>query len=436
MTDYARFQDAEEDEFVVTRASILSRSFNWEAFHRASLISADDLKLLQQYDNGDDAAKQALLKQRGADYASLLLRLVSEINKDETLQYVLSLVDEIVERRENLKLFLAVKDAYLPFRRHLDSGKDPYVAQQASSILALILAKMEAPPTDVVDSLFSRILDSLRRDDRRARASGLASLQVMLRCDGFRAQFCSRDGLGVLSGLLKSSGQSLQLVYQVVYCLWLISYNTTLGESFTNTTLVSKIVFVAKTSSKEKVIRVALATLKNLHGQGMNTESMIESKLNKVLETLANRKWGDQDIVDDIEFLNTALVDKISHLSSFDVYKQELLSSTSLEWSPVHRSEKFWRENVMRFEENDFRALRVLAELLETSPNAITLAVASFDVGEFVRFHPRGRQIINKIGIKISVMKLMTHDDPDVRKHSLLCIQKLMVQDWEFLAAR
>ena len=30
-------------------------------------------------------------------------------------------------------------------------------------------------------------------------------------------------------------------------------------------------------------------------------------------------------------------------------------------------------------------------------------------------------------------MALLTHADPDVRKHALLCTQKLLVAKWQFL---
>ncbi len=48
----------------------------------------------------------------------------------------------------------------------------------------------------------------------------------------------------------------------------------------------------------------------------------------------------------------------IYHLSfsSFDVYKKEVLSG-NLEWSTAHRSEKFWRENSHRLEEDNHKVL-------------------------------------------------------------------------------
>lgn len=63
-----------------------------------------------------------------------------------------------------------------------------------------------------------------------------------------------------------------------------------------------------------------------------------------------------------------------------------------LEWSPVHKSAKFWRENAARLNERGQELLRTLVHLLEKSRDPVVLAVACYDVGEYVRHYPRGKQ--------------------------------------------
>lgn len=53
-------------------------------------------------------------------------------------------------------------------------------------------------------------------------------------------------------------------------------------------------------------------------------------------------------------------------LSSFDEYSSELKSGR-LEWSPVHKSEKFWRENAVRLNEKNYELLKISTKLLEVS---------------------------------------------------------------------
>jgi len=82
-----------------------------------------------------------------------------------------------------------------------------------------------------------------------------------------------------------------------------------------------------------------------------------------------------------------------------------------LEWSPVH-TEKFWKENVKKFDDNDYRKnnnfifvffslrnnvilclelIKKLVGLLD-SDRSKNVAIACYDIGEFCRFHPFGRK--------------------------------------------
>ena len=71
--------------------------------------------------------------------------------------------------------------------------------------------------------------------------------------------------------------------------------------------LVAKLVDIVKSVPKEKVVRVGLATLRNLLGTGSASSDMVGVGIMKVLASLQTRKWADEDIVEDIEFLNAAL---------------------------------------------------------------------------------------------------------------------------------
>lgn len=88
---------------------------------------------------------------------------------------------------------------------------------------------------------------------------------------------------------------------------------------------------------------------------------------------------------------NTKKIAVFVFFSSFDEYATEVKSGR-LEWSPVHRSAQFWRENASRLNERNYELLRILVHLLETSRDTLVLSVASFDVGEYVRHYPRGKQ--------------------------------------------
>ena len=62
-------------------------------------------------------------------------------------------------------------------------------------------------------------------------------------------------------------------------------------------------------------------------------------------------------VQEDIEFLTEKLHISVQDLSSFDEYVTEVKSGR-LQWSPVHKSEKFWRENAEKFNEKKFEIVK------------------------------------------------------------------------------
>jgi len=182
---------------------------------------------------------------------------------------------------------------------------------------------------------------------------------------------------------------------------------------------------------REKVVRMAIATLRNLNKQGSQyNERMIECGLLKTLDQLKERKWGDADIGEDILAVRDSLLRDFRELSSLERYEKEITSG-KLDWGFLH-TEKFWKEHVMEFEREDFKLIKLLAELL-SSENVITVSVACHDLGEFVRFYPNGKSLCNHLSVKPVVMNLLSHADQDVQKSALQCVSKMMVNNWEFV---
>ena len=158
-----------------------------------------------------------------------------------------------------------------------------------------------------------------------------------------------------------------------------------------------------------------------------NCISMVQCKALKQLEFIEQKKFEDEDIQGDIEFLKEKMEISLQDLryndpheilrhftfiirnyntrkfgmmeyivlsldsSSYDEYITEVRSGR-LEWSPVHRSEKFWRENAAKLNDRNYELLKILINLLETSKDLLVLSVACFDLGEYVRHYQRGKQ--------------------------------------------
>ena len=106
----------------------------------------------------------------------------------------------------------------------------------------------------------------------------------------------------------------------------------------------------------------------------------------------------------------------------------------ALDWGLGRGDESFWREHAAQFEENNYALVRSLCSVLTSSsapPKA--LAVACHDVGQIAAAVPRGRIVVSDCGGKAAAMKLMTHEDEEVRKQALIATQKLLVHGWQFI---
>nr|CAG4645453.1 EOG090X044C [Lynceus sp. MCZ IZ 141354] len=264
------------------------------------------------------------------------------------------------------------------------------------------------------------------------------SLQMMLRIEKYREAFAKMDGIPTLINVL-SGRLNFQVQYQLIFCLWVLTFSPKLVATMNKYSLIIILADILNDSVKDKVTRIILAVFRNLIEKPEdpqvskdNSVAMVQAKVLKQLTILQQHKYDDEDITADIEFLIEKLHVSIQDLSSFDEYASELKSGR-LEWSPVHKSERFWRENASRLTEKNYEMLKILIHLLETSRDPLVLSVASYDVGEFVRHYPRGKTIIEQLGGKTLVMQLLAHEDPNVRYEALLAVQKLMVHNWEYL---
>lgn len=62
--------------------------------------------------------------------------------------------------------------------------------------------------------------------------------------------------------------------------------------------------------------------------------------------------------------------------------------------------------------------------------------MSAHDLGEYVRHYPRGKTVVENLGGKKLVMELLTHQEPHVKYEALLCLQKLMVQNFDYLSKK
>lgn len=154
----------------------------------------------------------------------------------------------------------------------------------------------------------------------------------------------------------------------------------------------------------------------------------------KLIATVQLGKYSDEDVQEDATFLEKQLTECCDHMSSFEEYRNEVLSG-QLEWSPVHRLDKFWRDNAARLNDDNHKIVKMLVELLDKAKDPVVLAVAAHDIGEYVHYYPHGRTLVERLNGKALIMNFLGHDDDAVRYEALICVQKLMTQNWGLMNA-
>ncbi|KAM9945186.1 hypothetical protein ACTFIW_005402 [Dictyostelium discoideum] len=423
---------------------VLAREIPWNGFASSNSITSEQYNLISKYDKHTDAEKKEKFAANSASYVNFFVNFINSTSNIEIIQYLLTLINEIIEidPRAAGAFSKITKDddksyPYSVFFRLLNR-EDAYTNLHASIALAQIMCAGKPTQNDV-ESFFNWILKLLRKNNSSEVEVGLIALQSLLLKDDFRIFFNNIDGSALLLNILQAlstSSVNIQLLYETIYAIWLLTYNKDIAAAYSGTGLVANLVQLVKTVAKEKIVRLSLSTLRNLLNNGKSNEEMIDNGFVRMLNILNIKKWGDDDIPADIEVLINGLAKDIDNMSSFNKYKTEIISG-ELEWTPVHKSERFWKENISKFEENNYQVIKHLHQILKTSQSTpLQLSIACHDLGEFVRHHSRGKAIIDYLQIKPDIMGMMSNQNEEVKKQALFALQKMMLNNWEYLNAK
>lgn len=423
---------------------VRTQRINWQSYLHSQMIVQEDFNFISRFDGADAPTRERVIKENPHQLARTFFNLLSQISKDATIQYLLTLLDDVLqEDKSRVEIF---KD-YASKRNesvwvHLLTLLNRPVGF-IMNMTARVIAKMACWSRDLMcgsdlNFYLTWLKDQLRAPNNDYIQSVARCLQMMLRIDDYRLTFVHLDGIAAIVSVL-SGRVNFQIQYQLSFCLWVLTFNTTIAEKLNKFGVIPILADILTDAQKEKVSRIILAVFRNMIEKPEESQivkenciSMVQCKVMKQLEFIEQRKFDDEDIQADIEFLKEKMEMSLQDLSSYDEYVTEVHSGR-LEWSPVHRSEKFWRENACRLNEKNYELLKILINLLETTKDPLILSVACFDLGEYVRHYQRGKHVLEQLKGKTIVMSLLCHEDPNVRYEALLAVQKLMVHNWEYL---
>lgn len=425
----------------LTNEDVLERTVAWETYLTARLISERDLQLIRRFDKSPDTAKASSLEESGPAFVEAFMTVLRNVTKEETTQYVLAMLDELMMADPSKVALLhaastahpgSVTQPAVVFARLL-VRPDWFTQEKAAKLLQLTLESSPKRDPAVESQFFEWLTTQLRRPTAGERSLLVASgaLAGLLKRRQQRAEFANGVNLLVTvlkSAVLSTSSMRSQILYQTGLCLWQMSFEAEALDQMEGGEAVGALVELLKGGNKEKVMRIAMLTLRNLMATGDQAllAQMIDAGLPRLVKIRSAQSWADEDVLGLLEAMDERLTESLVELSSLEKYRQEVLSG-ALEWTPMHTSRAFWQENAANFEDKDFQLLRCLIKLLDTCREARPLAVACHDLGMFADTHQHGRFIINDLGGKQAVMRLMAHPDADVQKHALLCVQRLML---------
>lgn len=127
-----------------------------------------------------------------------------------------------------------------------------------------------------------------------------------------------------------------QMCYQIAFCFWLLTFEEEIAEEINKSVflhlclpahtdihngrkydIIPLLTDVAQEAVKEKVIRVVVATFRGLvtKAPAANLPAMLVAQLLPFVKNLSTRKWSDEDIVEDVQFLRDELSARFESLT-------------------------------------------------------------------------------------------------------------------------
>ena len=156
---------------------------------------------------------------------------------------------------------------------------------------------------------------------------------------------------------------------------------------------------------------------------------------------LRNRPWVDEEITKQLENLCDYFDQNYQEFTSFDKWSAQVRRK-NLSWSPVH-TEKFWQTNFIFFDNaENLKHIDYLVQILQqteptnknqTAASLDTMkAIACYDLGEFARFYPRGKQILDAKDAREHLAALMgaNNSSAELKKEAITAYQKLLMHAW------
>ena len=321
------------------------------------------------------------------------------------------------------------------------SKDNPFVVMASARLLSEIMVNFDTVSDKDIQIFMEWLIGNFTSSrPLELVAQAVKNIQRLLHKRNLRKLYYERkNAISSLMGVIRQHEMGLQMRYEILFCIWLLTFDDDIcaviqAENRVITVLVESI----RNSVKEKVIRICVSILRNLleKAKTQNLQAISDLKVLPLCQLLISRTWSDEDILIDIHWLISELRQNTAEMSTFDEYAAQVRSGELDPSAAIHRSETFWKQNLESLSNQDFELLRLLIEKLKLHEEPETIALTLHDIGEYVRYCPRSKRILQDASIKERLMILLNHTDHYVRLEALLTMQKFLVNNWEYLNQR
>jgi len=395
-------------------------------------------------------------------FASSTMIVLKKVLKERPQYYIVTILDELFKENKrmprifkgavgtNLDPFMILPD--LVNREWNAEGRafKDVLPARACYVLSHFLNAGLIPGTDAMQKMVPIFFDGC--DDKRTgdskrfvRLAMLGVIQGMLRTEDGRERFMEHtagfDRLEALvaatskGGSIKTDLLSCQEQYQLLQCVWLLTYSEKYCAKLMSDTLLAYLKYVLSNHYPEKMTRMVLSALVNMTRNDDNTKHLLVWGFIPIINEIHARLFDDHDIVSDIIHVHDILEKAVEVHSTFKAYSEEV-ANRSLEWTPMHQSHDFWMKNSHNFLDEGKGGPTVIKGLLQVledpSSKSRAHAVALHDIGMLMSYQPKSRTLITQLEGRTTVMTLMTDaKDEEVQAQALLCFQKMILMESE-----
>lgn len=376
-------------------------------YKRSQFIDDNDYNLLVNLNDFDGYADTT-------SYYNLFYKLLANIDKVDVIKYSLY----------NLQCLAALDGSNLPRFEPLLVGlldtSDSYVRMSSIKLLTIIYNLEDS----TLDKLLSVILSQLN-DDNELDFYTLILTQLL---NHKQAKHFIYDHLDVLLKQLNNS--NIQSNYNIIYSIWLLTFDKSLSARINSDyKIIPPLAQLARSSIKEKVVRLILAIFVNLlkHSKQSTLATFLALPIQPTLNNLSSRRWNDAELQTDLDTITEQLQSSFASISNWDEYSSELQSGL-LRWSPVHTDDDFWKNQSGALLKDNNWGLNRLFSLLDSQDQQI-LHITLYDISQCLKFIHHAKTYVDSSS-KQKIMELLQHPDPKIKYQALITTQLLISQPW------